>query len=73
MARVELTLLGPPRLERDGVPLRFDTRKILALVAYVALAGWVADRAVSPIGLGRCPSRGCLLEMGRQAEIVPST
>ena len=39
MARIELFLLGPPRLERDGVPLQFDTRKILALVAYVAVSG----------------------------------
>jgi DNA-binding SARP family transcriptional activator len=39
MARIELFLLGPPRLERDGVPLQFDTRKILALVAYLAVSG----------------------------------
>lgn len=39
MARLAIFLLGPPRLERDGVPLQFDTRKILALSAYVAMAG----------------------------------
>jgi predicted ATPase/DNA-binding SARP family transcriptional activator len=39
MARLELFLLGTPRLERDGVPLQFDTRKILALVAYLAMSG----------------------------------
>jgi predicted ATPase/DNA-binding SARP family transcriptional activator len=39
MARLELFLLGTPRLERDGVPLEFDTRKILALVAYLAVSG----------------------------------
>lgn len=38
MSRLALFLLGPPRLERDGVPLRFDTRKILALVAYLAVS-----------------------------------
>jgi DNA-binding SARP family transcriptional activator len=38
MARIELFLLGPPRLERDGVPLQFDTRKILALAAYLAMS-----------------------------------
>lgn len=38
MPRLALFLLGPPRLERDGVPLRFDTRKILALVAYLAVS-----------------------------------
>jgi len=30
MASLAMLLLGPPRLERDGVPLQFDTRKILA-------------------------------------------
>ena len=38
MAKLELFLLGPPRLERDGVPLQFDTRKIMALVAYLAVS-----------------------------------
>jgi DNA-binding SARP family transcriptional activator len=38
MARLELFLLGPPRLERDDVPLQFDTRKIMALVAYLAMS-----------------------------------
>jgi DNA-binding SARP family transcriptional activator len=32
-------LLGPPRLERDGVPLEFDTRKNVALIAYLAVTG----------------------------------
>jgi predicted ATPase/DNA-binding SARP family transcriptional activator len=39
MARFELFLLGSPRLERDGMPLHFDSRKILGLVAYVAVSG----------------------------------
>ena len=39
MSRLALYLLGPPRLERDGEPLQFDTRKIIALVAYLAVAG----------------------------------
>jgi DNA-binding SARP family transcriptional activator/ABC-type transporter Mla MlaB component len=30
-------LLSAPRLERDGVPLAFDTRKNIALVAYLAV------------------------------------
>jgi predicted ATPase/DNA-binding SARP family transcriptional activator len=38
MAKLELLLLGPPRLVRDGVPLQFDTRKIMALVAYLAVS-----------------------------------
>ena len=39
MAGLRMFLFGPPRLERDGVPLQFDTRKILALAAYVAVTG----------------------------------
>jgi DNA-binding SARP family transcriptional activator len=33
-----VSLLGPPRVERDGAPVSFDTRKALALLAYLALA-----------------------------------
>jgi len=32
-------LLGPPCLERDGVPLGFDTRKNIALIVYLAVTG----------------------------------
>ena len=35
---VEVTLLGPPRVERGGAPVTFDTRKALALLARLALA-----------------------------------
>ena len=34
---VKLFLLGPPRIERDGVPVKVDTRKAIALVAYLAV------------------------------------
>lgn len=37
MAQLALYLFGPPRLERDGVELEVDTRKALALLAYLAL------------------------------------
>jgi DNA-binding SARP family transcriptional activator len=36
---VTVALLGPPRLERDGRAVSVDTRKAVALVAYLALAG----------------------------------
>ncbi len=36
---LELSLLGPPRLERDGVTLEFNMRKNVALVAYLAVMG----------------------------------
>ena len=42
---VGITLLGPPRVTRDGEPVAFETRKAMALLAYLgddrarALAG----------------------------------
>jgi DNA-binding SARP family transcriptional activator len=38
---IEVSLLGPPRVERDGALLAFDTRKAVALLAHLALT----DRA----------------------------
>jgi DNA-binding SARP family transcriptional activator len=32
-----LSLLGPPRIERDGTPVTVDTRKAIALLAYLVL------------------------------------
>ena len=39
VAVIEIRLLGPPQVLRDGVPVRFDTRKALAVLARLALAG----------------------------------
>lgn len=55
MASFRLFLLGSPRLERDGVPLQFDTYKIMALVAYVAMS--------DPGTEGRPVSRDSLLAL----------
>jgi DNA-binding SARP family transcriptional activator len=38
-SRPRISLLGPPRVERSGEPVAFDTRKALAIVAYLALEG----------------------------------
>jgi DNA-binding SARP family transcriptional activator/class 3 adenylate cyclase len=38
MPHVSLYLLGPPRIEREGTPVQVDTRKAIALLAYVALS-----------------------------------
>ncbi|HYY80681.1 MAG TPA: BTAD domain-containing putative transcriptional regulator [Actinomycetes bacterium] len=38
MAELRIALLGPPRVERDGVPITVDTRKAIALLAYLAVA-----------------------------------
>jgi len=36
---VALFTLGAPRIERDGAPVHVDTRKAIALLAYLALTG----------------------------------
>jgi DNA-binding SARP family transcriptional activator/tetratricopeptide (TPR) repeat protein len=35
---LRLGLLGPPRIERDGKPVHFDTRKAIALLSLVSMA-----------------------------------
>ncbi|MFL5663836.1 MAG: AAA family ATPase [Ktedonobacteraceae bacterium] len=37
MTRLALFLLGPPRIEREGMPITVDTRKAIALIAYLAI------------------------------------
>ncbi|HEX2234973.1 MAG TPA: tetratricopeptide repeat protein [Actinomycetota bacterium] len=37
-AGLVVTLFGPPRAERDGRPIEVDTRKAVALLAYLALS-----------------------------------
>jgi DNA-binding SARP family transcriptional activator/tetratricopeptide (TPR) repeat protein/class 3 adenylate cyclase len=39
MQRLELAFLGPPRIKVDGKPLRVDTRKAIALLAYLSVTG----------------------------------
>ncbi len=39
MAKLELTLLGAPKIIRDGEPVEVDTRKAIALLAYLAVSG----------------------------------
>jgi len=34
---IEVSLLGPPRVERDGALVPFDTRKAMALLAHLAV------------------------------------
>ncbi len=45
MSRLALYLLGPPRIERDGVPIQVDTRKAIALLIYLAVTGEGQRRA----------------------------
>jgi predicted ATPase/DNA-binding SARP family transcriptional activator len=44
MSHLRLFLFGSPRLERDGTVLAMDTRKAIALLAYLALTGQVHSR-----------------------------
>src|SRR5919204_3228918 len=37
MAELWIALLGPPRVDRDGAPIEVDTRKAIALLAYLAV------------------------------------
>ncbi len=39
MSPLALYLLGPPRIERDAVPIEVNRRKAIALVAYLAVTG----------------------------------
>ena len=39
MPRLSLYLLGPTRVEQDGRPLEVDTRKAIALLAYLVTTG----------------------------------
>jgi DNA-binding SARP family transcriptional activator len=39
IGRVRLLLLGPPRIERGGQAVALDTRKAIALLAYLAVTG----------------------------------
>ncbi len=44
MAHLELLLLGAPRVVLDGAPVTFDTRKAIALLAYLAVTGQPQQR-----------------------------
>ena len=37
MPGLKLFLLGPPRIETNGIPVKMDTRKVMALLAYLAV------------------------------------
>jgi len=39
MAKLSLSLLGRPRIERDGVPVEIGRRKTIALLTYLAVTG----------------------------------
>jgi DNA-binding SARP family transcriptional activator len=44
MSGLKLLLLGPPRLERENMPLELERRKALALLAYLAVTGEAQPR-----------------------------
>ncbi len=39
MADFKLFLLGSPKIENDGLPVKVETRKVMALMAYLAMMG----------------------------------
>jgi DNA-binding SARP family transcriptional activator len=44
MAKVRLAFLGPPSIELDGNPVHLDTRKAIALMAYLSVIGKPVSR-----------------------------
>ena len=44
MNRLEISVLGSPTIEVDGVPVQVDTRKAIALLVYLAVAGRTQSR-----------------------------
>lgn len=44
LSHINLILLGSPRIDHNGVPIKVDTRKAVALMASVAVAGGVHRR-----------------------------
>ncbi|MEE8331208.1 MAG: BTAD domain-containing putative transcriptional regulator [Acidimicrobiia bacterium] len=44
MAGLTINLLGPPVVESDGIPIEVDTRKAVALLAYLAVTGRAETR-----------------------------
>jgi DNA-binding SARP family transcriptional activator len=45
VSQLSMYLLGPPRVERDGVPIQVDTRKAIALLTYLAVTAESHRRA----------------------------
>src|SRR3712207_3264724 len=39
MSQLDFSLLGAPEIRHEGQPLRFRSRKVLALLVYLALTG----------------------------------
>ena len=44
LAHLELFFLGAPRVVLEGAPVTFDTRKAIALLAYLAVTGQPQQR-----------------------------
>jgi predicted ATPase/DNA-binding SARP family transcriptional activator len=44
MSKLRLSFLGPPLVERDGTPVTITRRKVLALLAYLAVSGHAHGR-----------------------------
>lgn len=59
-SRLEIRLLGPPEVLVDGLPLRTDTRKAVALLAYLSQRDTAPDREhlVELLWSGSTPERG---------------
>ena len=79
VSRLALCLLGPPHIERDGVPVKLDRRKAIALLAYLAVTGQ-SHRRESLVNLlwpeydgarGRAALRRTLYALNQQQDYDP--
>ena len=80
MGRLQVDLLGAPRLEHDGSPVTFDTRKAVALIALLAVTGrpWAREELAAVLwpetdaARSRGSLRRTLVSAGRVGEaLVP--
>lgn len=62
MSHLALFLLGSPHIECDGIPIDVDTRKAIALIAYLAVTQQSHTRdtlaALAETALTLCASQG---------------
>ena len=76
VSRLALYLLDPPRIERDGVSIKLNRRKAIALLAYLAVTGESHRRASlvdllwpeSDSSRGRAALRGTLYALNQALE-----
>ncbi|MBN1249935.1 MAG: hypothetical protein JXC32_19890, partial [Anaerolineae bacterium] len=71
MTTFALYLLGPPRLEADGISVHIGRRKAMALLAYLAVTGRIYTReALASLLWPEWDPSGALAELRRQLSLL---